>query len=126
MRSIRREYARTDVALSRIRCVWAHRCVECVPSFDQASRFLALDLSNPLWRWLSCLVNSASLVGANAVVPGEIVSLLGAGLGPQTGVRFRLEQDDRAPRQLAGTRVNWPFRNLRAQATTNSLPVVVD
>ena len=66
-----------------------------------------LDLSVTPRQFLSCTLGAASMGGSNQIVPGEIVALVGSGLGPQTGVPFQLDQDGRVPRELAGTRVRF-------------------
>jgi uncharacterized protein (TIGR03437 family) len=45
--------------------------------------------------------------GSNQIAPGEIVALVGSGLGPQAAVPFQLNQDGRVPRELAGTHVRF-------------------
>ncbi|HYI96553.1 MAG TPA: hypothetical protein VEX68_23630 [Bryobacteraceae bacterium] len=66
-----------------------------------------LDLSETPRQFLSCTLGAASMRGANQIAPGEIVALVGAGLGPQAGVTFQLDQDGRVPRDLAGTHVRF-------------------
>ncbi len=66
---------------------------------------LGLDTSTTPRQWLTCSLSAASLRLPNGVAPGEIITLFGAALGPQTGVGFRLDSEGRVPRELAGTRV---------------------
>ncbi len=67
--------------------------------------FLAgVDLAAPHPFGLTCEADAASLA-PNLVSPGEIVSLFGAGIGPETGVAAGLDADGRLPTTLANTRV---------------------
>lgn len=66
-----------------------------------------LDLSVTPRQFLSCMLGAASMRDSKQIVPGEIVALVGSGLGPQTGVTFQLDRDGRVPRELAGTRVRF-------------------
>jgi uncharacterized protein (TIGR03437 family) len=72
---------------------------------DLSPTLWLMDLSAPPAAWLSCAVDAASLTGANAVAPGEIITLFGGGLGPVGGQQFAFDADARVPRVLAGTRV---------------------
>jgi uncharacterized protein (TIGR03437 family) len=51
-----------------------------------------------------CVLNAASLIGG-AVAPGEIVTILGVGLGPSSAVAAAAGADRRLPDVLAGARV---------------------
>jgi uncharacterized protein (TIGR03437 family) len=53
----------------------------------------------------SCMVNAASLSMPNTVAPGEIVTILGRGLGPAKGVAFTLDQRGRVPSSVGGVQV---------------------
>ena len=55
--------------------------------------------------WAVCLYNSASWDRQNQVAPGEIVSIMGAGLGPAQGSAFRLDAQGRVPTVTGGTEV---------------------
>jgi uncharacterized protein (TIGR03437 family) len=55
--------------------------------------------------WAACLYNSASWDRQNQVAPGEIVSIMGAGLGPAQGSPFRADAQGRVPTATGGTRV---------------------
>src|SRR6185437_4685297 len=50
------------------------------------------------------VVNAASMAGG-AIAPGEILSLFGAGLGPQTGVGAQLANPQVLANQIGGTQV---------------------
>ncbi len=54
---------------------------------------------------LSCMVNAASLSVPDNVAPGEIVTILGRGLGPQAGIATTLDSTGKVPRALAGVQV---------------------
>jgi uncharacterized protein (TIGR03437 family) len=55
--------------------------------------------------WAACLYNSASWNRQNQVAPGEIVSIMGAGLGPVQGSAFRPDAQGRVPTVTGGTEV---------------------
>ena len=55
--------------------------------------------------WTTCVFNSASMARPNSVAPGEIVTLIGAGMGPPAGVSFQLDAQARVPMSVGGTRV---------------------
>ena len=55
--------------------------------------------------WAACLYNSASWDRQNQVAPGEIVSIMGAGLGPAQGSAFRPDAQGRVPTVTGGTEV---------------------
>lgn len=61
----------------------------------------------PPQRYLACVVNAASLTAdyQGTIAPGEIVTLWGAGMGPDPGVSAQLDSSGRVPTTLAGTRV---------------------
>ncbi len=54
---------------------------------------------------LVCVTSAASRRNSGSVSPGQIVTLLGAGLGPMVGVSGAPGQDRRYPTTLAGVRV---------------------
>ena len=55
--------------------------------------------------WAACLYNAASWDRQNQVAPGEVVSIMGAGLGPAQGSAFRLDAQGRVPTLTGGTEV---------------------
>jgi len=55
---------------------------------------------------LACIGNAASY-SAGSVVPGELVSLFGNGLGPLTGVQLSASQQTPFPTQAAGVQVTF-------------------
>jgi len=55
---------------------------------------------------LTCMVNGASLA-AGPIAPGEIVTLFGAGLGPQIGVQTQATVQSPFPTQAAGVQVTF-------------------
>lgn len=55
---------------------------------------------------LTCMVNGASLA-VGAIAPGEIVTLFGAGLGPQQGVQLQATAQSHYPTQAAGVEVTF-------------------
>jgi uncharacterized protein (TIGR03437 family) len=65
----------------------------------------AIDLTAYPRGWAACLYNAASWGRQNQVAPGEIVSIMGAGLGPAQGSAFRLDAQGRVPTVTGGTRV---------------------
>jgi len=65
---------------------------------------VTLDLSTAPRAWLSCTLSAAGLQGPGEVAPGEILTLVGAGLGPSAGAAFTLV-NGAVPRELQGTRV---------------------
>lgn len=65
---------------------------------------VTLDLSTAPRAWLSCTLSAAGLQGPGEVAPGEILALVGAGLGPPAGAAFTLV-NGAVPRELEGTRV---------------------
>jgi uncharacterized protein (TIGR03437 family) len=67
----------------------------------------AVDLRAGPSAWASCTVNSASMSDAGYVAPGEIVSIVGKGLGPAGGAAFQLDAQGRVPTSLAGTVVRF-------------------
>lgn len=69
-----------------------------------AGGVVTLDLSTTPRAWLSCTLSAAGLQGPGEVAPGEILTLVGAGLGPRGGAAFRLVNGG-VPRELEGTRV---------------------
>src|ERR1039457_3132609 len=54
----------------------------------------------------ACLVNGASF-GAEAVAPGEIVTLFGNGLGPQQGIQTSATLHSPFPAQIANVKVTF-------------------
>ena len=44
-------------------------------------------------------------VGLGPAAPGELISLTGMGLGPESGISYKPAPDGSAPRELAGVRV---------------------
>jgi uncharacterized protein (TIGR03437 family) len=81
--------------------------------FDSQGRLLvaaaggvtAIDLTPNPRGWAACLYNAASWDRQNQVAPGEIVSIMGTGLGPPQGSAFRLDAQGRVPTLTGGTRV---------------------
>ena len=65
----------------------------------------AIDLTAYPRGWAACLYNAASWGRLNQVAPGEIVSIMGAGLGPAQGSAFRLDAQGRVPTLTGGTEV---------------------
>jgi uncharacterized protein (TIGR03437 family) len=61
----------------------------------------------PPQRYFACVVNAASLAAdyRGTIAPGEIITLWGAGMGPDPGVSAQLDSNGRVPTTLAGTRV---------------------
>jgi uncharacterized protein (TIGR03437 family) len=61
------------------------------------------------WSAPACLspavLNSATMFADPAVVPGELVTLTGLGLGPETGVAYQPDAGGRIPVELAGVQV---------------------
>ena len=61
------------------------------------------------WRAPACLsptvLNAATLSQGYAVVPGELVTLTGFGIGPDSGVAYQPDAQGQIPRQLAGVQV---------------------
>jgi uncharacterized protein (TIGR03437 family) len=51
------------------------------------------------------VLNGATFSAGPAVSPGELITLTGFGMGPDTGVPFQLGPDGTVPRQLAGVQV---------------------
>lgn len=64
-----------------------------------------LDLGTTPARNFGCPVNSASFSLGDGVVPGEIVSLFGYGLGPDVGVSAQPDPSGRFPSSLSGVQV---------------------
>jgi len=65
----------------------------------------SIDLTSGPRAWTTCVYDSASMSGRAMVAPGEIVTVIGAGLGPASGVSSQVDAEGRAPTSLAGTRV---------------------
>jgi uncharacterized protein (TIGR03437 family) len=59
---------------------------------------------NPLAPQVASILNSGSLF-QNPVSPGEVVSIIGANLGPSAGAIFQLDEAGQVPNLLAGTQV---------------------
>jgi uncharacterized protein (TIGR03437 family) len=62
------------------------------------------------WKTPACLseavLNSATLYGDNqGVAPGELITLTGFGIGPDTGVTYQPDEQGMVPRLLAGVQV---------------------
>jgi uncharacterized protein (TIGR03437 family) len=61
------------------------------------------------WTAPACLsndvVNSATLSGTGGIAPGELVTLTGFGIGPDTGVVYQTDAQGNIPTQLAGVQV---------------------
>jgi len=55
---------------------------------------------------LTCMVNGASFA-SGPIAPGEIVTLFGAGLGPQQGVQLQATAQSPFPARAAGVEVNF-------------------
>jgi len=55
---------------------------------------------------LACIANGASF-GVEAIAPGEIVTLIGSGLGPQQGVQTQATMQSPYPTQAAGVAVTF-------------------
>jgi len=53
----------------------------------------------------SDVLNAAVFLALGPVAPGELISLTGIGLGPESGISYRPAPDGSAPRELAGVRV---------------------
>jgi len=51
------------------------------------------------------VLNSATQVGSGGVSPGEIVTLTGFGIGPDSGVAYQPDAQGNVPTQLAGVQV---------------------
>ncbi len=51
------------------------------------------------------ILDAATLSGGSAVVPGELISLTGFGIGPETGVASQPDAQGRIPNQIAGVQV---------------------
>jgi len=64
-----------------------------------------LDLTSPPALNFQCPVNAATFTVPSA--PGEIVSLFGYGIGPETGVVGQPDADGRYPTSLAGVEVDF-------------------
>jgi uncharacterized protein (TIGR03437 family) len=63
-----------------------------------------LDLSAPFQFGITCVANAAMFV-QGAIAPGEIISIFGAGLGPEQGVGLQLDSQGRVATQAGGTSV---------------------
>jgi uncharacterized protein (TIGR03437 family) len=61
------------------------------------------------WSAPACLspgvLNSATLSEGYALAPGELITLTGFGIGPDTGVAYQPDAQGRIPRQLSGVQV---------------------
>ena len=61
------------------------------------------------WTAPACLsgdvLNAATLVGTGGVAPGELITLTGFGIGPDTGVAYQPDAQGNVPTQLAGVQV---------------------
>jgi uncharacterized protein (TIGR03437 family) len=73
-------------------------------------KFSSLAAGGGLYLSPLCVLNGASLIshfqiGQPGVSPGELVTLEGVGLGPQTGVTFNASSGAAAPTSLGGTQV---------------------
>jgi uncharacterized protein (TIGR03437 family) len=51
------------------------------------------------------VLNSATMSGNSVVVPGELITLTGFGIGPDLGVAYQPDAQGQVPRQLAGVQV---------------------
>ena len=51
------------------------------------------------------VLNAATFFGQRPISPGELVSLTGIGLGPESGVSYQPAADGSVPRELAGVKV---------------------
>jgi uncharacterized protein (TIGR03437 family) len=76
------------------------------------------------WTAPACLstnvLNSATQVGSGRVSPGEIVTLTGFGIGPDSGIAYQPDAQGNVPTQLGGVQVLFdgvPVPILYAQAT---------
>lgn len=78
------------------------------PAGSVASTFLLRLSPNPNGQVLplTCMVNGASLANG-AIAPGEIVTLFGAGLGPQQGVQTEATAESPFPTRAAGVEVTF-------------------
>ena len=85
-------------------------------ALDATGRIYVADTANQVIRLLTpvdasiSVVNAASGVGGT-IAPGEIVTIFGTGLGPQTGVLGQLGSDGRFTTQAAGTTVSFNGTN---------------
>jgi uncharacterized protein (TIGR03437 family) len=92
-------------------------------ALDATGRVYVADTANQVIRLLTPVnasvstANAASGVGG-AIAPGEIVSIFGTGLGPQTGTSGQLGSDGKFTTQLAGTTVS--FNGVNAPITFTS------
>ena len=61
------------------------------------------------WTAPACLsndvLNSATQSGLDGIAPGELISLTGFGIGPDTGVAYQPDAQGNVPAQLAGVQV---------------------
>ncbi len=61
------------------------------------------------WTAPACLsndvLNSATLSGSGGIAPGELVTLTGFGIGPETGVVYQPDAQGKVPTQLGGVQV---------------------
>lgn len=61
------------------------------------------------WSAPECLspsiLNAATMSGSSALVPGELITLTGFGIGPDIGVVYQPDAQGQIPRQLAGVQV---------------------
>ncbi|MGD1096612.1 MAG: SBBP repeat-containing protein [Bryobacteraceae bacterium] len=61
------------------------------------------------WTAPACLsndvLNSATLSGSGGIAPGELITLTGFGIGPDTGVAYQPDAQGNVPTQLAGVQV---------------------
>ncbi len=61
------------------------------------------------WTAPACLsndvLNSATLAGSSGIAPGELTTLTGFGIGPDTGVAYQSDAQGNVPTQLAGVQV---------------------
>ncbi len=77
-----------------------------VPTFSNQLAIYGLGAApvNPAAPQISAVLNGGSLV-PTPVAPGEIVSILGANLGPVPGAAFQLDDSGHVPKALGGTQV---------------------
>jgi len=70
-------------------------------TISKASQSVADPRPRILWE---CVLNAASYLGGG-VAPGEIVTVLGSGIGPSTLARLQVSSDGHIPTSLAGARI---------------------
>lgn len=86
----------------------ATQAVTSIASSPAAGAFVAkLDFSAPFSFGVTCVANAASFLQGpgGSVAPGEIISIFGAGLGPQQGVGAQFDSQGRVASQVGGTTV---------------------